>query len=199
MIRRGRVKKERSLLRDIRAIDTVPLKIVLYLAVTGVILMLVAVSWNSVSSFFAGHHAEEQINDLSVELLSIQKGYARDLESTGSPEGSMCTVTLALPENVRFLALGVDPDPDKDGNLSNSGWLPENNTLLIQYDNGLRKRFALKGGEIRFRKGTITEGTWIPDPNYVQDNMGVVIESPVTGDYTFELVRSGEKYILSQF
>ncbi len=193
------MEKKRIFLRDTRAIDTVPLKIVLYLAVTGVILMLVAVSWNSVSSFFAGYHAEEQINDLSVELLSIQKGYARDLESTGSPEGSMCTVTLALPENVRFLALGVDPDPDKDGNLSNSGWLPENNTLLIQYDNGLRKRFAIKGEEIRFRKGTITEGIWSPDPNPVQDNMGIVIESPIAGYYTFELVRSGEKYTLSHF
>ncbi len=193
------MEKERSFLRDIRAIDTVPLKIVLYLAVTGVILMLVAVSWNSVSSFFAGYHVEEQISDLSVEFLSIQKGYARDLENTGSLEGSMCTVTLALPENVRFLALGVDPDPDTDGNLSNSGWLPENNTLLIQYDNGLRNRFTIKGEEIRFMKGTVTEGTWGLDPHSVQDNMGVVIESPVNGEYTFELVLSGEKYTLSHF
>jgi hypothetical protein len=193
------VKKKRSLLLDTGAIDTAPMKIVFYLAVTGVILMLVAVSWNSVSSCFRGYHVEEQINDLSVELLSIQKGYARNLGDTGSIEGSRCTVRLSLPENVRFLAFGVDPDPDTDGNLSNSEWLPENNTLLVQYTNGLKNRFIIKGEEIRFRKGTIAEGTWNLDPYSVQDNMGIVIENPVNGDYTFELAFAGEKYTLSHF
>jgi hypothetical protein len=196
---RDRVEKERSLLRDTRAIDTVPMKIILYLAVTGVILMLVTVSWNSVSSCFTGYRVEEQINDLSVELLSIQKGYARNLEDKGGNEGSMCTVRVSLPENIRFLAFGVDPDPDIDGNISNSAWLPENNTLLVQYNNGQRNRFIIKGEEIRFRKGTISEGTWVLDPYSVQDNMGIVIKEPVNGDYTFELAFSGEKYTLSHF
>ena len=192
--------KEQGFFRDTRAIDTVPLKMIFYLALTGTILVLVAVSWNNMSPFFRGYQTEEQLNDLSVELLSIQRGYARNLEEAGSTTGSMCMVRLSLPDNVRYLALGVDPDPDVDGNLSNTAWHTENNTMLIQYNNGVRNRFIIEGEHIRFRQGSLTEkNTWGIDPYSVQDNMGIVIENPVNGDYIFELVFSGEKYTLSHF
>jgi len=147
--------KEQGLLRDTRAIDTVPLKIVFYLALTGTILVLVAVSWNNISPFFKGHQTEEQLNDLSVELLSIQRGYARNLEKAGSTTGSMCMVRLSLPDNVRYLALGVDPDPDIDGNLSNTAWHTENNTMLIQYNNGVRNRFIIEGQRLPTEVGSL--------------------------------------------
>lgn len=192
--------KKQGLLWDTEAIDTVPLKMVFYLALTGTIIFLAAASWSSISPYFTGYHAEEQISDLSVELFSIQNGYARDLQDAGSIEGSMCTARLSLPENVRFLALGVDPDPDADGNLNNSAWLPENNTILIQYNNGVRNRFLISSEEIMFRQGSLsTKGTWGLDPYSVQDNMGIVIVSPINGDYTFELVLADEKYTLSHF
>ncbi len=192
--------KEQGLLRDTRAIDTVPLKMIFYLALTGTILVLVAVSWNSMSPFFKGHQTEEQLNDLSVEILSIQRGYARNLEKGGSTAGSMCTVRLSLPDNVRYLALGVDPDPNVDGNLSNTAWVTENNTMLIQYNNGVRNRFIIEGEHIGFRQGSLTaNGIWELDPYSTQNNMGIIIENPVNGDYIFELVFAGEKYTLSHF
>ncbi|MDI3540450.1 MAG: hypothetical protein PWQ52_1574 [Methanolobus sp.] len=192
--------KGQGILHDTRAIDTVPLKMVFYLVLTGTIIFLTAASWNSISPFFTGYNTEDQINDLSVELLSIQNGHARNLLIPGSIEGSMCTVRLSLPENVRFLALGVDPDPDTDGNLSNSLWLPENNTILVQYDSGHRNRFIIKGENMTFRQGSLNaKGNWVIDPHSVHDNLGIVIERPVNGDYVFELVLSDRKYTLSRF
>ncbi|WP_292465469.1 hypothetical protein [Methanolobus sp.] len=192
--------KEQGLLQDTRAIDTVPLKMAFYLALMGIIIVLVAVSWSNISPFFRGYQAEEQLNDLSVELLSIQKGYTRNLEEVGSTTGSMCTVRLSLPDNVRYLALGVDPDPDIDGNLSNTAWNTENNTMLIQYNNGVRNRFIIEGEHIGFRQGSLTaKGSWELDPYSIQDNMGIIIENPVNGEYIFELVFAGEKYTLSHF
>jgi hypothetical protein len=94
----------------------------------------------------------------------------------------------------------VDPDPDTDGNLSNSLWLPENNTILVQYDSGHRNRFIIKGENMTFRQGSLNaKRNWVIDPHSVHDNMGIVIERPVNGDYVFELVLSDRKYTLSHF
>lgn len=194
------MRKKTSLLQDTRGIDTVPMKLVFYLALTGTILFLIMAAWNNVSPFFTGYDTEKQISGLSVELLSIQNGHARNPEDAGSIEGSMCTVRLSLPENVRFLALGVDPDPDADGNLSNSAWLPENNTILVQYESGHKNRFTISSDEIMFRQGSLNaKGSWVIDTQQIHGNMGIVIEKPVNGDYVFELVFSDRKYTLSHF
>lgn len=168
--------------------------------ITGVILVLVAVSWNNVSIYLTDSQIEKEVNSLSVELLSIQKGYPRDLSEVDGTEGSMCVVQLSLPDSVQYLSLGVDPDPDLDGNLSNSVWNAENNTIIIQHYNGVKKRFLIGGERINFRKGSLDKnGNWNLDTNNLSENKGIVIQNPVTGEFIFELVLYDKKYTLSHF
>lgn len=188
-------------LKDTRGIDTVALKMVFYLVITGVILLLVTVSWGNVSPFFDKVRTNEQVKDTAVELLSIQNGYARNLRDGSAIQGSTCNVELSLPENIRYMALGVDPDPDSDGNLTNSEWIIENSTILIQHRNGEKNRFTINDENIQFRKGIINQdGNW--DMNYSNsyDASGLVIEEPINGEFIFELVYdSNGKYTLSHF
>ena len=158
-----------------------------------------ASSWGNVSPFLEKARTDEQVKDLSVELLSIQNGYARNLGDITAVQGSSCIARLSLPENVKFLALGIDPDPDSDGNLTNSAWNVENGSILIQYNSGEKNRFLIDDG-IRFRTGTYDNGIWVPDDSHDPENAGILIENPVDGDFTFELVydESG-KYTLSRF
>jgi hypothetical protein len=183
-----RVQSE-GFLKDNRGIDTVALKMVLYLAITGTILLLVTVSWGNISPFFAKAQADEQIKDAAVELLSIQNGYSRNLNDATTVQGSTCIVKLSLPEKVRFLALGVDPDTNCDGNLTNSDWVAENGTILLQYYSGEKTRFLIDDDNIQFRKGIVDQnGNWNIDSLNGYSPRGVVIEEPVHGDFEFELV-----------
>jgi hypothetical protein len=183
-----RVQSE-GFLKDNRGIDTVALKMVLYLAITGTILLLVMVSWGNISPFFAKAQADEQIKDAAIELLSIQNGYARNLNDATTVQGSTCIVKLSLPENVRFLALGVDPDTNCDGNLTNSDWVAENGTILLQYYSGEKTRFLIDDDNIQFRKGIVDQnGNWNIDSFNEYSPQGIVIEEPVNGDFEFELV-----------
>ncbi|MBN2110637.1 MAG: hypothetical protein JW705_06075 [Methanosarcinaceae archaeon] len=186
--------------KDTKGIDTVPLKLVFYLMITAVTFALVSVAWNNISPYIAGSQVEKEINDLSVELLSIQDGYPRNLDDIEAIEGSMCVAQLSLPDNVQYLSLGIDPDPDIDGNLSDCAWNVENNTIIVQYQNGVKKRFLIAGEIIKFRKGTVdNKGNWNLYTGNLYGNQGIVIMRPVAGEFVFELVSCGQKYTLSHF
>ncbi len=192
--------KRTTFFRDTRGVDTIPLKIVFYIAVTAAIIFLVAFSWNNLSPIYSGAKDSKQINDAALELLSIQNGYARPLLGYNSPQGSTCTVKLSMP-NVDYLAFGVDPDPDMSGNLNDTQWTLENNTIICQYENGVKDRYDIDGNVIYFRKGKLDDsGIWVLDDGQNKsENMGVVIEGPISGDFDFELVLADKKYTLSHF
>lgn len=187
-----------SFFRDTRGIDTVPLKLVFYLAITGAIIFLMAFSWNNMAPVYSGAKDSKQINSAALELEAIQDGYARNIQDMTSPEGSMCSIELSLPD-VRFLAFGVDPDSDINGNLSDSLWIVENNTIICQYENGARNLYHLDGETIVFQKGRLdnSAGLWVPDENKL--STGLVIEGPISGTFDFELVLDDGKYTISHF
>jgi hypothetical protein len=192
--------KRRSFLADTRAADTIPLKMVFYLSITGAIILLVAFSWNNVSPLYSGAKDSKQINDAAIGLMSIQNGYARSLYEPNAPAGSICSLELHLPD-VSYLAFGVDPDPDMNGNLSDTQWIRENNTIICQYENGTRNRYIIDGELIDFIRGTLDEeGRWVPDRIQPADqNTGIVIKGPVAGTFKFELVLEDKKYTMSRF
>ncbi|WP_242492592.1 hypothetical protein [Methanolobus psychrotolerans] len=192
--------KETSFLRDTRGIDTVPLKMVFYLAVTGVIIFLVASSWNSLSPVYSKAKDSKQINDAALELLSIQNGYARNVQEQNGPDGSTCTIGLSM-DDVEYLAFGVDPDPDMNGNLTDTQWVQENNTIICKYVNGAKNRYNIDGNIILFKKGTLDyTGKWTLDNDHdINKSLGVVIEGPLEGNFNFELVLAEKKYTLSHF
>ena len=193
---------------DTAAADTIPLKLVVYLGLLAAVVLLLAQAWNIASPVLQEAEIKTQAETASLSLLSIQGGYARDSADRYSPEGSMCTLTFSLPPSVRYISFGVDPDQECNGNLTDSGWVLENNTLIYQYKNGVKKRVLLEGKPIHFIKGIQnSEGIWIPAESQdssqtasVLESTGVVIEYPVSGEFLFEMVtRNGIKYTMARF
>ncbi|WP_342304519.1 hypothetical protein [Methanolobus sp. ZRKC5] len=59
--------------RDTRGVDTIPLKMVFYLAVTCAVIFLVAFSWNSLSPIYSGAKDSKQINDAALLSSCLYK------------------------------------------------------------------------------------------------------------------------------
>jgi len=206
-------------LADIRGVDTIPLKMVFYLTIAGMIILMTAFSWNNISPVVDDAHVDKQLEDVALGISSIQNGYARDI-SSNDVEGSMGVLDLSLPEHVDYVSFGVDPDPDMDGNLTNTEWAVEKNTILCSYSEGFKTRVHITilcsysegfktrvhidGDTIEFRKGISNDGdVWVIDDDSSASghDKGVILEGPISGEFVFELVFvEGEgKYTLSHF
>jgi hypothetical protein len=191
---------------DTVAADTIPLKLVVYLALLAAVVLLLAQAWGIASPVLQEAEINKQTESASLSLLSIQGGYARNSEDRYSPEGSMCTLTFSLPPAVRYISFGVDPDQECNGNLTDSAWVSENNTLIYQYQNGVKKRVLLKGAPIHFIKGIRnSEGIWVTagsqesNETLSLESTAVVIEYPVSGEFLFEMVTfNGTRYTMSR-
>lgn len=193
---------------DTVAADTIPLKLVVYLGLLSAILILLAQGWSTAIPLLEDAEIKDQVETAALSIRSIQAGYARNPAEEFSPEGSTCILKFSLPASVRYLSFGVDPDPECNGNLSDSDWLLENNTIIYQYKNGVKERVFLEGQPVYFVKGeSNSEGLWIPAGNQENteevlplEERGVVIKSPILGEFLFEMVtQDGIRYTMSQF
>lgn len=193
---------------DTVAADTIPLKLVVYLGLLAAVLILVAQAWSTAVLFMDDAEIEAQVETASLSIRSIQGGYARNPDDSFSPSGNMCTLEFSLPVSVKYISFGVDPDPECNGNLSDSEWTLENNTIIYQYKDGVKKRVFLEGNPVYFVKGERnSEGVWIPLVNQENNEVflllektGVVIEYPVSGEFSFEMVmQNGIRYTMSHF
>lgn len=186
----------KSFFSDTRASDTIPLKLMVYLGLLAAVFLLAAQAWENASPVLDKVKTEGQLEEAALSLRSIQTGYARELSDSHSPDGAMCSLSFSLPASVSFVSFGIDPDPDLSGNLSDSEWIPANNTILCQTAGGIRKRVVLEGAPVFFCKGAINEEeNWVPAPD-----SGVVIEAPVSGTFVFEMVaETGKRYTMARF
>jgi hypothetical protein len=198
----------KKFISDTAAADTIPLKLVVYLALLAAVVLLLAQAWSTASPILQDTEIKTQVESASLSLLSIQGGSARDSEDRYSPEGSMCTLTFSFPQSVRYISFGVDPDRECNGNLTDSEWVLENNTLIYQYGSGVKKRVLLEGTPIHFIKGIRnSEGIWVPagsqknnEPSLVLESTAVVIEYPASGEFLFEMVtHNGTRYTMAHF
>ncbi|HWR26005.1 MAG TPA: hypothetical protein VN278_07175 [Methanosarcina sp.] len=198
----------RDFFSDTEAVDTIPLKLVVYLALLAATLFLTLHAWQTVNPALEDAEIKSQVETASLSILSIQHGYARNSVDNHSSSGSICTLEFSLPASVRYLSFGVDPDPECNGQLNDSEWSMENNTLLYQYKNGVKNRIFLEGKPVHFIKGYRNSGgIWTPmvnqennETNSSLERIGVVIEYPVSGEYIFEMVtQDGRKYTMSHF
>ncbi len=187
-------------LKDTNAADTIPLKMVFYVAVTACIILITVLSWNNMAPVYSGAQDNRQLNSAATELMSIKSGYARNLNSPNSPPGSMCTIGLSV-DGIRYLAFGVDPDPNLTSDLNDSSWAREDNVIICQYETGTKERYYISGTPLEIRKGKLNEnGHWSIDHEYYfSKGPGVVIEGPIDGEFNFELVHAEKVYVLSHF
>ena len=198
----------RDLASDTTAADTIPLKLVVYLGLLAAVLILISNAWHTAGPVMEDAQIKAQAETASLSIRSIQEGYARDSAENHSPEGTMCTLKFSLPASVRYISFGVDPDPECNGQVSDSEWILENNTIIYQYKNGVKKRLFLEGKPVHFIKGEQnSEGIWMPLESQENTQMkshiektGVVIEYPVSGEFLFEMVtQGGIRYTMSHF
>ena len=82
-------------LEDTRGVDTIPLKMVVYLSITALVILLSNAAWNNIAPVVDDTDIDRQLEEAALKISSIQHGYARDVSSKGT-DGSMCTVELSL-------------------------------------------------------------------------------------------------------
>jgi len=198
----------RKFFSEISAADTIPLKLVVYTGLFAAVLILMAQAWNTSLPVLEDAKTKDQVETAALGILSIQQGYARELGNRASPPGTMCLIKFSCPDSIRYISFGIDPDPESNGYLADSNWITENNTIIYQYKNGVKKRVFLDRENIRFVKGKLdSEGVWFPNldknGNIIQEasqESAVVIEDPVSGEFLFETVmQNGTRYTMSHF
>jgi hypothetical protein len=198
----------RQFFSDTVAADTIPLKLVVYLGLLAAVLILLAQAWHTAIPILEDAAIKDQAETASLSIRSIQGGYARNPADIYSPEGSMCSLDFSFPASVSYISFGVDPDPECNALLNDSNWTLENNTIIYQYKNGVKKRVFLEGKPVHFVKGKRnSEGIWIPladkennETLLALEKTGVIIEYPVSGEFLFEMVtRNSVRYTMSHF
>jgi len=198
----------RKFLSEVSAADTIPLKLVVYTGLFASVLILMAQAWHTSLPVLEDANMKDQVETAGLEILSIQQGYARELGDKDSSSGTMSLIKFSCPDSIRYISFGIDPDPEGNSYLNDSKWVTEDNTIIYQYKNGVKKRVFLDGENIRFIKGELnSEGIWFPnlDENgdivkgFSQEN-AVVIESPVSGEFLFEtIMQKGVRYTMAHF
>lgn len=161
---------------------------------------MVAVSWSNVAPVVEEIKIDREISVAALEIESIQNKIARDLSDPRYSDGSICVIELDFPEKVRYVGLGVDPDPRNCGNIDGE-WLILNSTIVYALENGAKKKIFLKTDDVQFRPGFLNKnGEWVLDSDGSSRNhdMGVVIENP-SGKYYFELVFTNRTYTMARF
>ena len=106
--------------KDEQGIDTVPLKLIVYLVLVGVIIAMVAVGLKNAGPPMDAALMERQMGELKTSFQQMQSGYARDLGDPYAPIGNIRSFDLVLPDSLEYLCFGVDPDPDNNGILTDT-------------------------------------------------------------------------------
>ncbi len=180
----------------------IPLRFVVHIIITGAIIALVAVGLSRVEPGMTEDILEQQIGAMKVSLAAMHSGAARNLMDPASPGGNIRTFNIVLPEDAGYLAFGADPDPDNDGNLTNTpdDLLTEGGNVIIYCSSGGKRMIPLDEN-IEIREGLFENGRWVMNRVHGKQ-YGVVIRGRGKSEITFELVYdpiTKERYTLSHF
>ncbi len=191
-----------SFIRDERGTMEIPMRFVVYVMITGAIIALVAIGISRLEPGITEDTLEKQIGAMKVSLDSMQSGAARNLIDPASPGGNIRTYKIVLPQDVGYLAFGADPDPDNDGDLTNTkdNILTDMGNVIIYSSSGGKKIIPLDEN-IEIREGLFENGRWVMN-RADGKQYGVVIRGSGKSEITFELVYDPimkERYTLSHF
>jgi hypothetical protein len=189
--------------RDETASIELPIRLVVYVILTGAIIALTAIGLSQIWPGITADSMEKQIGGIKVSISAMQSGSTRNLIDRDSPAGNIRTFKITIPEDVDYIAFGADPDPDNDYNLTNTpeDFLTEGgNVIFYSSGKGGKTRFPLDGS-VELREGILDNGRWIIN-NLGDKQYGAVITGKGRYELTFELVYdpiSKEKYTLVHY
>lgn len=184
--------------KDEHGIDTIPLKLVVYLVLVGIIIALTAIGLKNAGPPMDGALMERQLGGVKSGIELMQSGYARDLSDPYAATGNIRSFDLVLPERLEYLSFGVDPDPDNNGILNDTppGLVTDNGDVIYYKLRGDGKRLIKLQDLIHIREGELVEGRWL---SRSVDGLGqAVVLTGGSRSVTFELVYDrGTTYTLS--
>jgi hypothetical protein len=185
------------MLEDGRGMEETPLKLVIYVVITVIILSFLASGFRNAIPRMEEAALEKQLGEIKASIEAMQYEYARNLSDPLALEGSMRSFRVKISENIEYISYGVDPDPDNDGIIGNTPSAlitgDHENFIFYKLRGWGKQRMPVDGA--RFREGEKINGRW----NLSQE--GVVIR-PLDSEISFELVfdpSTGKKYVISHF
>lgn len=184
---------------DNKAVDFLPMRIIVSIAIITAITGLTAYGLYSASINNSENQIDQQCKELISSLSSMAaRGEPRDNSNINDGIGSIRVKEFNLPNNLLYLSFGVDPDPNNDGKLK-TGLTEEGNVIFYRVEGGSKKTIWLDE-HIKFREGVYIEifGGWFLIPGLIHPT-GHIIEEGGTTSITFEyIILNNESYVLIQ-
>ena len=174
--------------KDERGADTIPLKLVVYLAIVGIIIVMVAIGLKNAQLPMDTAIIDRQMEELKSSIEIMQTGYSRPISDLQAPTGNIRSFELVLPDSLEYISFGVDPDPDNNGILKDTppGLITDDGDVVyVKLRNTGKIRVKLDD-DIHIREGILNDGRWtINEPH-----QGVVLIGS-SQSVVFELVNDG--------
>jgi len=168
---------------DARAVEMVPIRVIMSLAIIGAILGVWAVGVYVLEPTLASQRLREECEGLAGELASlVQGGAPRDLRDLSSPLGTRRVVSLEVPSGCVYVSFGGDPDPDGDGVLD-SGVTGSGAMVVFLVQGASKEVVWLSEPAVGFRAGVFN------GQRYRLGQGGLVLRGGGRTVLTFELVR----------
>ncbi len=177
---------------DTNATEMIPIRMIISIAVVAAIAVIVAIGFQNLQITASEHELENECRTLESALdTMVSGGIARDLDEGEAPSGTTRVQTFTLPNNLIYLAFGVDPNPENDGRLI-TGLTNNGNVIVYQVSNGGKQVLWLSQDMIPFREGYYHDNRWD-----VHEDQGLILITGGTTALVFELVKRNHiPYIL---
>ena len=169
---------------DNQAADILPIRLIISISFIATFLVFLGIGLGNIKGVLEEQKLEQSCSIIKSKLYSlVTSGSARDLDDIDSQEGSKRMYSINLPDDIVFLAFGVDPDSKV--NLTDDGCL-----IVYKLSNGFKKIIWLPE-EIRLRAGVYNGREWmLSQRGFILDKNGVTT-------LIFELVEEDNiEYIL---
>lgn len=180
---------------DTFAADMIPIRLIISVVVIAAITLMVVFGHNMLSVTLSENSLSKQVSELESKLYSMIKGgVARDVYEVNAANGTSRSFSFDLPNNLNYIAFGVDPDPDNNG-VVETGLTEDGCCIFFKIEDNSKQVIWLDK-EYRFREGYYDGSKWVIN----SDDQGFIINKPGgKALITFELVeRSNIYYILIQ-
>ena len=174
---------------DNTASEMIPIRLIISIAIMAAIAFMLAVGYNNLSITLSENQIENQYITLESKLYTmLASGVTRDVDELNAGDGTMRTHTFDLPDNIVYLAFGIDPDPNNNGELT-TGLTDDGSAVFYKVSNGNKHVIWLSVDDFRFREGNNTDGKWIIN----NDEQGFILRNSGKTTLTFELVQKTMK------
>jgi len=178
---------------DNTASEMIPIRLIISIAVMAAIALMLASGYNNLSITLSENQIENQYRTLESKLYTmLASGISRDMDEINASDGTMRAHTFDLPDNMIYLAFGIDPDPSNTGELS-TGLTDDGSAVFYKVSNGNKHVIWLSEDDFRFREGNNTDSKWIIN----NAEQGFILQNGGKTPLIFELVqKNNEKYVL---